>query len=201
MTWLLDSVIKLTLTLKIVSLCIYGTVLFCSSYLCSFFLSFLYSVISCSSNKTLLVFKLGSCINCNAWNCESSLTRAFCNRNNDAVETSLICTKHCKGIVTDPLWQIFRLRCLFSFWDEKASLIYFTVGSRRWAQCPLKKCFGVFPAVFLCSSFLWYLVIFKIHPFGCILGELLGQLCIFRGLKPKCFWSLGTKETLLSTFP
>lgn len=36
------------------------------------------------------------------------LTRAFCNRNNDAVGTCLACTKHCKGIVTYPSWQIFR---------------------------------------------------------------------------------------------
>lgn len=116
------------------------------------------------------------------------LTRAFCNRNNNVAETCLICTKHCEGTVTDPLWQIFRLQYLFLFWDEKASLIHFIVRSRRWAQHPLKKCFDFFfPAAFLCSSFLWYLIIFKIHPFGCIFLVMLGQLLIFSRQKPQWF--------------
>lgn len=75
------------------------------------------------------------------------LTGAFCNRNNDAVETFLLCTKHCKCLVMDPLWQIFRPQCLFPFWDEKESLIHFIVGSGRWAQQPLKKCFDFSVAV------------------------------------------------------
>ena len=123
-TWLLDSVRKLTLDLKMIRVCIYGTVLFYSCYHHSFFLSFPYSVISCSSHKTLLVFKLGSCVNCNAWNCEKQFQlEHFAVEITIPVKTSLIGTKHCKSIVTDPLWQIFRLQSLLSLWDEKASLI------------------------------------------------------------------------------
>ena len=154
MTWLLNSLIKLTLNLKMVRSCICETVLFYFSYLCSFFISFPHPVISCSSERLCLSLSWG-----HAWisvpkTVKAVFTRAFCNRNNDAVETCVICTKHCKCIVMDPLWLIFRLQCVFSSWDEKASLIHFIMGSRRWAQHPLKKCFDFFPAVFLCSGLL-----------------------------------------------
>lgn len=70
-------------------------------------------------------------------------TRTFCNRHNIAVETALTCTKHCKGIVTDPLWQIFRLLCLFSFWDEKASHSYYW-GEQEVSSISFKEIFCLF---------------------------------------------------------
>lgn len=117
------------------------------------------------------------------------LTRAFCNRNNNVAETCLICTKHCEGTVTDPLWQIFRLQYLFLFWDEKGISHSFYCEEQEMSSTPFKEMFWFFffPAAFLCSSFLWYLIIFKIHPFGCIFLVLLGQLLIFSRQKPKWF--------------
>lgn len=107
-------------------------------------------------------------------------TRTFCNRHNIAVETALTSTKHCKGIVTDPLWQIFRLLCLFSFWDEKASRSFYwgeqEVSSKSFKEifCLFRR-FFFFLAVFLCRDFLWYLIILKIHAFDCIFQKLLHQ--------------------------
>lgn len=141
MTWLLDPVIKLALNLKMVRLCVYGTVLFYSCYFHSFFLLFPYPVIPGSSNKTTCL-SAGVMHQLQCLKLKVVLTRAFCSRNNDAVETCLICTKHCKCIITDPLWQIFSV---FSHFGMRRPLSR-CCGEQEATSIYFKKMFWFFPS-------------------------------------------------------
>lgn len=173
------SVIVLTLSLKMVRLCINGTVLFYC--LCS---SFLFHIQSFHEIQIKLCLSLswGDASIALPETVKAISARTFCSRHNIAVETVLTCTKHCKGIVTDPLWQIFRLLCLFSLWDEKAAHSFYW-GEQEVSSIPFKEKFCLFtvffPVIFFCSDFFWYLIIFKIHLFDCIFQKLLHQWLIF----------------------
>lgn len=154
------SVIVLTLSLKMVRLCINGTVLFYC--LCS---SFLFHIQSFHEIQIKLCLSLswGDASIALPETVKAISARTFCSRHNIAVETVLTCTKHCKGIVTDPLWQIFRLLCLFSLWDEKAAHSFYW-GDQEVSSIPFKKIFclftvfGVFPQLYfsaVISSDIW----------------------------------------------
>lgn len=157
MTWLLFSVIVLTLSSKIgcasMGPCFCIPVTFVLS-------SFLFHI------QSFHVIQIKLCLSLSWGDASIAMpesekaisTRTFCNRHHIAVETALTCTKHCKGIVTDPLWQIFRLLgsycacshfgyCACSHFGMRRHLIHIIEVIRRWAQYPLKKyfvCLGVF---------------------------------------------------------